>query len=717
MLKGNNKKVYESLSKSYQGVRKMYGDKIGSFSEWMYRYDLSRVKSKNNVLKALMSIDRLRDLTVDVLNDLFNRDVSNDLTNEDQEKVLLSSWLVLKAGSKNGAEKVRNIIFLTSLLEPGRMSIPAVESCEKVGDRCYQSIDQLRDGISECFEEVCRKIEDFEGEIEEDLKSAEEKDLSRKRTQVEEDLKEKEENSTFFKKADEIEDRKNPEEKIMNDRIKEEKEEMDQQEKLLFSDKPLVKDDTSERSSNETVKYTNEEQPLNETSIQQQQNDSSREGSGNAGEMSRASSYHSFVIDDNGFEDERDGQGDLTTEEISERIQRESHNNEEEDGVFRLDGNVNVGVLSRDESYMKQLQDETGLRLQGIKIEITDEDFKKFRRGNLNPKVYVNFLEGYACALINNNKSPTFETFAKNLQKFAIKDLAGDVKTMVNTQKTLPIEYVEKFMNDLNAIRKDDVRLDLVLKTLESEYFPRFDPSNDDSYFQNQALKEVQLEVDGETYIFGTDVSKEEFDTWDTKKQSTWKEHIRSINRYPPEAKKINDVIKDRIIKRVMYECFEKYKYFKLFNVGDLNVIDTVKRIKKGTKEGMKNILDAISKSRTNDKGNSIYSAKKLLFRTGGSDGVVSSNEKFLSKLSFKYDNLRKRYDESEKRLEMNTASVDDEGEMYDNHYNDATYIKNYANEGLRNPRDIQIEEENGMVRNAKIKNAVRNVIKNKLLF
>lgn len=384
----------------------------------------------------------------------------------------------------------------------------------------------------------------------------------------------------------------------------------------------------------------------------------------------------------------------------------------------------NENLIKNNPEILSKLQNEIGKKFVNVKDEkINDDLLKNFKRNTINENGFNDIFNYYAKMIINYPKSTNLKNFIYEIKKNVFKDLSTDIKYNQNQEKPLPVEYVQKFLADFNNIRNDNPKLDKLLKMLDSPYLPGFNKNDLSSYFKNQGNNNYNaiFNYEGEKMIFSNMISEFLYNGWEPAKQEVWKNHIIALNTYPDDVYQFNQKLKEQIIKQAMYDNYERYKYFKLFNVPpDYNMIEINKSINKSNKQNMKSILEDYNKKYTakNDKPNSIYKPSKLLFKTGNADGVISDNVPILNKLSFRYDKLLKRIQTSNDMSNSNANLSISTDEGYDNHFNDINYVRNFDVEGSRNPKNIQIQDENGEVKNAKIKMALNNVIKqNKLLF
>lgn len=384
---------------------------------------------------------------------------------------------------------------------------------------------------------------------------------------------------------------------------------------------------------------------------------------------------------------------------------------------LKIEGSVNA---RNNIKYRQQIDSLIGYSLHNTSFgKITDGELNDYVKGVMNDTSIDNFHNKLDKYISENNRSKDYLVIIRKILKTTLKDINGELRDISNEERPLPIEYVTKFTQDFDHIVKNNHKLFILIKFLENEYIEGFDPNDISCYFkfEHQKLQKIVSGTDENRYTFGNLITKQVYDSWEPEKQEVWKDNIASMNKLPQSVIDEKKNIKEKIMKTIMYANYERYKYFKLYNVSpDVNMIDANKSINTKNKKTMKEMLEEISKMEEKGKNNSIYKHSKLTFRTGGADSVISDNVPFLQKLSFRYKRLNDRYENSDMTKSSQTAHKIYTDEAATNHYNDATYIANYDTEGARNPKNIQ-DKSRDEQKYDQINNAINNITQGNKLY
>ena len=406
----------------------------------------------------------------------------------------------------------------------------------------------------------------------------------------------------------------------------------------------------------------------------------------------------------------------MTPNEIRDTIDANIIRKDGEDRL-KIEGSVNA---RNNIKYRQQIDSLIGYSLQNTSFgKITDNELNDYVKGVMNDTSIDNFHNKLDKYISENNRSKDYLVIIRKILKTTLKDINGELRDMSNEERPLPIEYVTKFTQDFDHIVKNNHKLFILIKFLENEYIEGFDPNDISCYFkfEHQKLQKIVSGTDENRYTFGNLITKQVYDSWEPEKQEVWKDNVAAMNKLPQSVIDEKKKIKEKIMKTIMYANYERYKYFKLYNVSpDVNMIDANKSINTKNKKTMKEMLEEISKMEEKGKNNSIYKYSKLTFRTGGADSVISDNVPFLQKLSFRYKRLNDRYENSDMTKSSQTVHKIYTDEAATNHYNDATYIANYDTEGARNPKNIQ-DKSRDEQKYDQINNAINNITQGNKLY
>ena len=238
---------------------------------------------------------------------------------------------------------------------------------------------------------------------------------------------------------------------------------------------------------------------------------------------------------------------------------------DEDENEIKMHGSVGASK-QKDPKFLAQMEKLTGLKFGVVNdVPISQDLLTNYKHGTLNDDGYNNLFTYYAQMAIKHPNSTNFKNLIYSLKKDLLKELATDIKYTVNSEKTLPFEYVQKFLADFNKIRAENPKLDKLITFLDNKYLPGFNVNDLSTYFKNQnANGPVTLNVNGEEITFENNYDEEGYKQLGTEKQNIWKDYIISINTYPANVYQANQKIKEQLIKQAMYDNYERYKYFKL---------------------------------------------------------------------------------------------------------------------------------------------------------
>lgn len=391
----------------------------------------------------------------------------------------------------------------------------------------------------------------------------------------------------------------------------------------------------------------------------------------------------------------------LLDKTISQTSEKKKVRQELEVDAVKMDGSISGAVKSPElQAILDKIEPGTN-KLKQCPHTFNELEYREYikmmKKGSMSKTQMNKYTDVY---LYDMSKNPQMANRLKTDIKYAIVQLVGkDIRKNINYQKPLPAEYVTKFLQDLKQIRNTNKVLDDVLNELQSDYNYGFDPENISTY---NDVARIYSENDKTGMKFGV---KPDFD----------KIILSTFAKRTPEEMSECKKLADDIVNEMMYQYFEKYKYFKLFNVNPKSYsLGTIfSNVNRG---GSKLILS----SDKPDKANSIYSPNKNRFVTGNSDGVISDNISVLNKLKGRSDQLERRISKlsigQQQELRQQQQMQLSMDEAYDNHYMDFNNV--YRDEAdFRNPQNIQIRNLNGELSLAADMNAIKNIMKGKLRF
>lgn len=339
-----------------------------------------------------------------------------------------------------------------------------------------------------------------------------------------------------------------------------------------------------------------------------------------------------------------------------------------------------------------------GLKELGLSSILFDEtDYRTFMKnlksGTFDYQKMTTMVATYLSDLRQNPNEA--RRIAADFKYSVLNNVSKDIRKSINYQKPLPAEYVTKFMQDLKQIRSNNPTFDAILNELTSDYNFGFNESDPSSY---EHVKTIFDKVS--SYKISTIPKAERYNV------------IKTFSKRTQEEKDECDKLATDIVNEMMYQFFEKYKYFKLFNLDPKTY--SLGTVFSNVNRGQPKLVLGDNHA---DKANSIYSPNPKVFVTGNSDGVISDNVLMLNKIKGRQEHLERRISKlSISKPSDKTALQLPMEEAYMNHYSDLPNV--YRDEAeFRNPQNVQIRNLNGEMEMSANMNAIKNIMRGKLRF